>query len=223
MSIFANCQYFYHIFLKNFLRFFISVFDLLSPLSSYRFLANSILIVMCNKYIKETKSARKSGKAILITSKRRIKKIFLYNTKNRLHFLDKFDIIQKQSEFASVAQQVEQLIRNQQVAGPNPATSSKLLKLTKASQKRCLSSFIRNFSLFPLSPFALTGESSSSTRLSVYHLKCNFPLPHVFPLPPFPLCTLFEGTHGVRSAWGNTRRSHRRVSFSCYVTRSRAK
>ena len=35
---------------------------------------------------------------------------------------------------ASVAQQVEQLIRNQQVAGSNPATSSKLLTLTKASQ-----------------------------------------------------------------------------------------
>ena len=45
--------------------------------------------------------------------------------KNRLHFLFKFDIIQKQSKIASVAQQVEQLIRNQQVAGPNPATSSK--------------------------------------------------------------------------------------------------
>ena len=35
-------------------------------------------------------------------------------------------------------------------------------------------------------------------------LNLSFPLPHVFPLPPFPLCTLFEGTHGVRSAWGNT-------------------
>ena len=45
-----------------------------------------------------------------------------------------FAIIQKQWRFASVAQQVEQLIRNQQVAGSNPATSSKLLKLTKASQ-----------------------------------------------------------------------------------------
>ena len=42
-----------------------------------------------------------------------------------MHFLFKFDIIQKQSKIASVAQQVEQLIRNQQVAGSNPATSSK--------------------------------------------------------------------------------------------------
>ena len=40
-------------------------------------------------------------------------------------FLKTFDIIIKQSKIASVAQQVEQLIRNQQVAGPNPATSSK--------------------------------------------------------------------------------------------------
>ena len=62
-------------------------------------------------------------------------------------------------------------------------------------------------------------------------LKCNFPFPHVFglrrlrnairlvrfgynsstgrvvlrvaPISPFPLYTLFEGTHGVRSAWDN--------------------
>ena len=33
----------------------------------------------------------------------------------------------------------------------------------------------------------------------------------------------FEGTHGVRSAWGNTRHSHRKVSSPCYITRSRAK
>ena len=33
----------------------------------------------------------------------------------------------------------------------------------------------------------------------------------------------FEGTHGVRSAWGNTRRSHKKVSSPCYITRSRAK
>ena len=26
----------------------------------------------------------------------------------------------------------------------------------------------------------------------------------VAPISPFPLCTSFEGTHGVRSAWGNT-------------------
>ena len=51
-----------------------------------------------------------------------------------LHFSNKFDIIHKAMRNASVAQSVEQLIRNQQVAGPNPATSSKLLALTKASQ-----------------------------------------------------------------------------------------
>ena len=33
----------------------------------------------------------------------------------------------------------------------------------------------------------------------------------------------FEGTHGVRFAWGNTRLSHKKVSFSTYATRSRAK
>ena len=33
----------------------------------------------------------------------------------------------------------------------------------------------------------------------------------------------FEGTHDVRSAWGNTRCSHRKVSSPCYITRSRAK
>ena len=64
------------------------------------------------------------------------------------------------------------------------------------------------------------------------NLNCSFPFPHVFglrrlrnairlvrfgynsstgrvvlrvaPIPPFPLCTSFEGTHGIRSAWGNT-------------------
>ena len=48
---------------------------------------------------------------------------------------------------ASVAQQVEQLIRNQQVAGSNPATSSKLLTLTKASQSDafCLLFLISRF------------------------------------------------------------------------------
>ncbi len=33
----------------------------------------------------------------------------------------------------------------------------------------------------------------------------------------------FEGIHGVRFAWGNTRLSHRKVSFTHYATRSRAK
>ena len=33
----------------------------------------------------------------------------------------------------------------------------------------------------------------------------------------------FEGTHGVRFAWGNTRCSHKKVSSPCYITRSRAK
>ena len=32
-----------------------------------------------------------------------------------------------------------------------------------------------------------------------------------------------KGTHGVRSAWGHTQHSHRLLSFSFYVTRSRTK
>ena len=33
----------------------------------------------------------------------------------------------------------------------------------------------------------------------------------------------FEGTHGVRFAWGNIRCSHKKVASPYYVTRSRAK
>ena len=63
--------------------------------------------------------------------------------KNRLHFLFKFDIIQKQSKIASVAQQVEQLIRNQQVAGPNPATSSKKTAIPRVWRFFMLTSSLR--------------------------------------------------------------------------------
>ena len=38
-----------------------------------------------------------------------------------------------------------------------------------------------------------------------------------------PPSAYFEGIHGVRFAWGNTRLSHRKVSFTHYATRSRAK
>ncbi len=41
--------------------------------------------------------------------------------------------------------------------------------------------------------------------------------------PAVPPLHKFEGTHGVRFAWGNTRHSHRKVSSPCYITRSRAK
>ncbi len=91
-------------------------------------------------------------------------KNFLYNMKNRLHFPFKFAIIQKQSEFASVAQQVEQLIRNQQVAGSNPATSSKLLKLTKASQS---GAFCLLFAICRFSPFALCALKIINEQLSL--------------------------------------------------------
>ena len=91
--------------------------------------------------------------------------------KNRLHFLFKFDIIQKQSKIASVAQQVEQLIRNQQVAGPNPATSSKLLKLTKASQS---GAFCLLFAICRFSPFALCALKTSDMQLMMsFRAPCD--------------------------------------------------
>ena len=49
--------------------------------------------------------------------------IFLPSTKRRLTIILKADIIHKLS--ATVAQSVEQLIRNQQAAGSSPASSSK--------------------------------------------------------------------------------------------------
>ena len=82
--------------------------------------------------------------------------------KNRLHFLFKFDIIQKQSKIASVAQQVEQLIRNQQVAGPNPATSSKLLKLTKASQSGAFRLLFAICRIFPFRPLRSQNEREAT-------------------------------------------------------------
>ena len=54
-------------------------------------------------------------------------------------------------------------------------------------------------------------------------IKLKFPLSSgVFPIAVPPLHK-FEGTHGDRVAGDNTRCSHRKVSFSCYATRSRAK
>ena len=75
-------------------------------------------------------------------------------------------------------------------------------------------------------------DVQSDITTTHYIRNATFPLPHVFglrrlrnairlvrfgynsstgrvvlrvaPIPPFPLCTSFEGTHGVRSAWGNT-------------------
>ena len=64
----------------------------------------------------------------------------------------------------------------------------------------------------------------SSTRVDSIHFNCSFPPPFLtcFPYRRSP-SAFFEGTHDVRSAWGNTRCSHKKVSFSCYATRSRAK
>ena len=84
--------------------------------------------------------------------------------KNRLHFLFKFDIIQKQSKIASVAQQVEQLIRNQQVAGPNPATSSKKTAIPRvwrffyANEQFVTVGTCRLFLRGPRKTFVLWGE-----------------------------------------------------------------
>ena len=57
----------------------------------------------------------------------------------------------------------------------------------------------------------------------INYQKLKFPLSsRVFPIAVPPLHK-FEGTHGDRVAGDNTRHSHRKVSFSCYATRSRAK
>ena len=57
-----------------------------------------------------------------------------------------------------MAQQVEQLIRNQQVAGSNPATSSKLLKLTKASQGGAFRLLFAICRFFPFRPLRSQNE-----------------------------------------------------------------
>ena len=57
----------------------------------------------------------------------------------------------------------------------------------------------------------------------VRELKLQFPLSsRVFPITVPPLRDL-EGTHGDRVAGDNTQHSHRLISFSFYVTRSRTK
>ena len=70
-----------------------------------------------------------------------------------------------------MAQSVEQLIRNQQVAGPNPATSSKLLKLTKASQS---GAFCLLFAICRFSPFALFAPKTSDMQLMLsFRAPCD--------------------------------------------------
>ena len=70
-----------------------------------------------------------------------------------------------------MAQQVEQLIRNQQVAGSNPATSSKLLKLTKASQS---GAFCLLFAICRFSPFALCALKTSEMQLMMsFRAPCD--------------------------------------------------
>ncbi len=113
-----------------------------------------------------------------------IKKLIFKVWKNILHFSNKFDIIHKAMRNASVAQSVEQLIRNQQVAGPNPATSSKLLTLTKGIAKRCLLYFIRNFSLLPLPHSTLSNQRYIKLLLS-FRVSCGGDT-------PFHLMTVFD-------------------------------
>ena len=71
--------------------------------------------------------------------------------------------------------------------------------------------------LFPFRAFVLPLQ-----ELNGVNYKCNFPFPHVFSLSPFPSACL-EGTHGDRVAGDNTQHSHRLLSSSFYVTRSRTK
>ena len=58
-----------------------------------------------------------------------------------------------------MAQQVEQLIRNQQVAGPNPATSSKLRFATKTPQNVVSFVIYAQFLAFPLPLFTLSNQA----------------------------------------------------------------
>ncbi len=63
------------------------------------------------------------------------------------------------------------LLRNQQVAGPNPATSSKLLKLTKASQS---GAFCLLFAICRFSPFALCALKTSDMQLMMsFRAPCD--------------------------------------------------
>ena len=57
-------------------------------------------------------------------------------------------------------------------------------------------------------------------ELNGVYSNCNFPFPHVFPQPPFPLNR--EPTASAPRG-DNTQHSHRLLSFSFYVTRSRTK
>ena len=84
---------------------------------------------------------------------------------------------------ASVAQSVEQLIRNQQVAGSNPATSSKLLTLTKASQAMPFV-FYSYFSLCPLTHSTLSNQRYIKLLLS-FRVSCGGDT-------PFRLMTVFD-------------------------------
>ncbi len=75
----------------------------------------------------------------------------------------------KKSINAGVAQLVEQRIRNAQVAGSSPATSSKV----KQTPSRCLFCFQYDFGIepaisfgVPIKPLALWGEEK--------HMKCSF-------------------------------------------------
>ena len=64
--------------------------------------------------------------------------------KNCLLFSNRFSIIIKLSaRSATVAQSVEQLIRNQQVAGSSPASSSKNRHLCKKKAHKCRFFFYR--------------------------------------------------------------------------------
>ena len=83
-----------------------------------------------------------------------------------------------------MAQQVEQLIRNQQVAGSNPATSSKLLKLTKASQS---GAFCLLFAICRFSPFALCALKTSDM-----HLMTSFRAPCDGDAPVFMQTDIFK-------------------------------
>ena len=110
--------------------------------------------------------------------------------KKLLIFVRTFDIIIKQSKIASVAQQVEQLIRNQQVAGSNPATSSKRCEV-------CLSRLTSFFTMTKFEPSRPADYYGAPTKLNILWGNKRSPV-RIRPLAPLKnrvyLCACLFGT-----------------------------
>ena len=95
-------------------------------------------------------------------------KIFYKTHKKRLLFSFLLGImgelsLRERKQDATVAQSVEQLIRNQQVAGSSPASSSKHRLACSQKEKRKILVFLFSFLLFAL--YALLSNEQNSLKL----------------------------------------------------------